>query len=223
MSTDTFQLVCTNCGSKLLAKASMFGQTKKCPQCKFPLLIHREDDTIYPVGDEVPKHQHSELEPPPKPQLGDGIRRNKHVENLPNYLQRNNRYVILNADRIVAVWENGKGWQINNVGSGFASAKKNFSAIPDQGIYILTEIVTATADGELSAAGAPTELHVFRITQRGALTSLCRDESEILEKVESAAELANKQKTALATYLRQNFTFEILAHSTELLESLSVL
>jgi len=230
MSSDTFQIVCTNCGSKLIAKLSLIGQTRNCPKCKFPVVIqrednyYREDNSVYSVGQEVPPHQHGHFEPPPKPQLGgSGIGRSRHIENLPEYLHRNNRYVILNTDRIIAVWESGKGWQINNVGVGFASVKKNFSAIPDNGTFVLTEIVTGMGDGRLAAAGAPRELHVFRITQRGALTSLARNESEVLEKVDSTAELTNGQKTALLNYLRQNFTFEILTHSSELLYSLSVL
>ncbi|GHT35983.1 hypothetical protein FACS189427_06620 [Planctomycetales bacterium] len=224
MSSDTFQLVCTNCSSKLNAKIALIGQTRNCPKCKFPLLIQREDNNAYPVGEEVPPRQHAHFEPPQKPQLGDrGIGRNKQIENLPEYLHRNNRYVILNADRIIAVWENGKGWQISNVGSGFIPAKKNFSAIPDNGAFAFAEIVIGSENSELAAAGAPRELHIFRITQRGALTSLARDESEILEKIDAPSELTGNQKTALMTYLRQNFTFEILAHSTELLNSLSIL
>lgn len=152
------------------------------------------------------------------PTLNEGA---EPIENLPERLVYRNRYVILNPDRIVAVWESGKGWQVN-VGGGFAPAKKNVAAIPDQGTFAMVEIVVDTVDGDSMIGGGPKSLNIFKISQRGALTSLYRDESEILEKIDSVTELSNNQKSSLMNYIRQNFMFESLAESQDLLDSLSM-
>ncbi|MDR3196900.1 MAG: hypothetical protein LBU34_03435 [Planctomycetaceae bacterium] len=203
--SDVFQIICSSCGSKLNAKISLIGQTRNCPKCKNPVLIQRESRQIPIVVNEP-----SIIPVQAGPTFSDGTNR---IENLPEQLEFRNRYVIAGADRIVATWESGKGWLVN-VGNGFVSAKRNFSAIPDQGNFVLIELV-------ISPAGIPSGLHMFTISMRGALTSLFRDESEILHKVDGVGTLTKNQKILMLGYLRQNFMFEVLAESREVVTLLS--
>lgn len=226
MEPAIFQIYCKSCGSKLNAKAELIGQTRNCPKCKTPILIQREngpevpnvpvapDESITPIIVSEP----SITDIPMGPTLGEGI---GLIENLPERLQFRNRYLVLASDRIAAIWETGKGWQVN-VGGGYAPAKKNVSAIPDQGAFALVEVVVGSPDDESLSGGGPTALHVFKISLRGALTSLYRDESEILKKVDCVGELSKNQKNMLLNYLRQNFMFETLSECDGILEYLSM-
>jgi hypothetical protein len=56
---------------------------------------------------------------------------------------------------------------------------------------------------------------------RGALTSLFRDDGEILHKVDSVGKLTKNQKNLLLNYLRQNFMYEVLAEAHEVVAFLS--
>ena len=225
MDNSTFQIICKNCGSKLTAKASLIGQTRNCPKCKTPILIQRDE----PITPSVPNVSSPSLSTPiivnepsiepvqTGPSIGEGVGR---IENLPERLAFRNRYFILGHDRIVAAWETGKGWQIN-VGSGFSPAKKNIQAIPDQGTFQLVELVISSKNDETTIGGVPTSVNVFKISVRGALTALYRDESEILNRVECVGELSNLQKSLLLGHLRQIFMFDTLAGAGDLMAVLS--
>jgi hypothetical protein len=205
--SDLFQIICPSCGSKLNAKINLIGQTRNCPKCREPVLIQRgnsQEQTSITVNEP------SIVTVQTGPTLSDGT---LQIENLPKQLEFRNRYLIVGTDRIVATWETGKGWQVN-VGNGFASAKRNFSAIPDQGNFVLVELVIALT-------GIPAGLHVFSISMRGALTSLFRDDGEILHKVDSVGKLTKNQKNLLLNYLRQNFMYEVLAEAHEVVTFLS--
>jgi hypothetical protein len=208
MTDELFQIICPSCGSKLNAKIGLIGQTRNCPKCKEPVLIQRdvpqEQTALFTVNEPsiVPVQT--------GPVLGNGT---NLIENLPERLEFRNRYLIAGSDRIVALWEIGKGWQVN-VGNGFASAKRNFSAIPDQGSFALVELV-------IDSAGIPARLNVFSISVRGALTALFRDQDEILHKIDSTGKLTKNQKILLLNYLRQNFMYEVLAEAREVVTFLS--
>ncbi|MDR0705157.1 MAG: hypothetical protein LBF88_09220 [Planctomycetaceae bacterium] len=203
-----FQIICPSCGSKLNAKVGLIGQTRNCPKCREPVLIQHdvppEQTTLITVNEPsiVPVQT--------APVWGNGTNR---IENLPEQLEFRNRYLIVGSNRIIATWENRKGWQVN-VGNGFASAKRNFSAIPDQGNFVLVELI-------IDSAGIPAGLHVFSISVRGALTSLFRDEDEILHKVNGVGKLSKNQKNLLLNHLRQHFMYEVLAKAREVVTFLS--
>ncbi|MDR2441425.1 MAG: hypothetical protein LBE12_18850 [Planctomycetaceae bacterium] len=205
--SELFQIICPSCGSKLNAKVGLIGQTRSCPKCREPVLIQRnEPQEQTPIIVNEP----SIVSVQTGPTFSD---RTNQIENLPELLEFRNRYLIIGTDRIIATWESGRGWQVN-VGNGFASAKRNFSAIPDQGSFVLVELV-------IDSVGIPVELHVFSISVRGALTSLFRDESEILHKVDSVGKLTKTQKTLLLNHLRQSFMFEVLSKAQEIVTLLS--
>ncbi len=229
MSSELFQIHCPNCGSKLNAKANLIGQTRKCPKCATPFVVQHpeiepatvaEEGGLYATGEAVPES--AIVLPPIANTLGGQrgpVEPNEPV--VPTRLEFRNRYLILNPDRIIALWELGKGWQIN-VGNGFASAKKNVAAIPDQGTFAFVELVIGASDEETSTFGGPRDLHVFRVSVRGALTSLYRDDNEILNKVDGPATLNAVQKNALSNYLRQHFMVEGLADADAVFAALSM-
>ena len=183
--SEVFQIRCPLCNSKLNAKANLIGQTRNCPKCKTPILIQQPlaTDTSADAGSVRP------------PQL-----------------EFNNRYFILNLDRMIAVWEGSKGWYVN-VGSGFAPVRSNLAAIPDQGVFAFVEM---TMD-----AGIPQELLISKISSRGALTVLFRDAYAILGKLEGPTELSIIQKDVLLRHLRQMFMSSILDSADNVLAYLT--
>ena len=190
---------CNGCGSKLNAKDELRGEIRNCPKCRKPILIEEEPPKEEPVEitDDMlipPPTEGITMTLPTGPVIG-----GENVDR-PFRLDFNNRYFVLGHDRLIAVWESGKGWLVN-VGGGFASAKKNVGAIPDQGTFILVELMIA----ETELGRTPVGLRLFRIIKRGALTALYRDESEILGVIEGAGSLSKPQKSVLLGYLQRNF------------------
>lgn len=219
MSSDIFKIFCPSCGSGLNAKVSLIGQTRNCPKCQHPIVIQRSasEPVAPPVrSSAIVVNEPSITQFASVPTLNDGV---GLIEDLPQRLVFRNKYIVMSADRIVAVWDRGKGWQVN-VGNGYAPAKKNIAAIPDQGQFAFVELVVGHEEDGTGAAGVPTELHVFKVSVRGALTSLYRDEAEILSKVDCKGELTKLQKNMLLGYLRQNFMYESLSQAGSLMDSL---
>jgi hypothetical protein len=190
MSSETFQILCQSCGSKLNAKVSLIGQTRNCPKCKASVLIQREEPVIVPPLGVAPPEEQS-------------LR--------PSALDFQNRYFIVGHDRIVATWKGGEGWQVN-VGTGFVAVRKNYSAIPDLGTFAFVELVMD--------AGMPASLNISKISTRGALTVIYRNENEILSKVEGACELTILQKDILLRHLRSIFMTDVLDQAQGVIRSL---
>ena len=181
--SEIFQIHCPSCGSKLNAKASMEGQTRNCPRCKTSILIQRYYDLDDPaVGS------------PDSTMPTESVVRAQTLE-------FQNRYFILGLDRLIAAWEGNTGWYVN-VGSGFAPARNNMAAVPDQGIFAFVEM--------MMDAGIPHRLNISKISSRGALTVLFRDAHAILGKLEEPTELTAAQKDVLLRYLRQIFMSSVL-------------
>ena len=204
-----FQIVCPSCGAKLNAKEELIGLTRNCPKCSSSILIQREEETITPITINEP----SISEIPNGPKIGEV---GGSIEGLPERLEYRNRYFIVGQDRMVAVWEPGKSWQID-AGNGFVSAKKFPEIIPDQGVFVLVELVIGPSDD-----GSRLEmLKLFNVSIRGALTSLYRDEGEILRKVDGPGRLTKNQKNILMGYLQRNFMYEAIVAAKEIRTILS--
>ncbi len=189
----TIVVFCPHCGSKLNAKEELIGQTRSCPKCREAVLIQ-------PAAPEP-------AVPEPAPPTDEGVSP-MSTENMlgtiegtrPVRLAFSHRYFILNPDRLIAFWESGKGWQLN-VGNGFAPAKKNAAAIPDQGTFLLVELLI----GDTPQGIGPTGMRFFRIIKRGALTALYRDESEILKMIEAPGTMTKAQKAVLLSHFQRSF------------------
>ena len=189
--SETFQIRCPSCNSKLNAKASLIGQTRNCPKCQTPIVIQQRFDLDAPV-------------PPPSDPTESSVQRPQ--------LDFRYRYFVLDVDRLVAAWEASTGWLVN-VGSGYASAPSNLSAIPDQGEFAFVEMTMES--------GLPHKLYISKISSRGALTVLCRDAEEILTKLEEPIELTAAQKDALLRYLRQMYMSAVLDGAGEVITYLT--
>ena len=186
--SETFQIFCPSCNSKLNAKVSLEGQTRDCPKCKTPVLIQRYFDLDDPG------------EKSPEPAVtGTDAAAADHVR--VRQLEFHNRYFILGLDRVVAVWEGSKGWHVN-VGTGFAAARSNMTAIPDNGIFAFVEMVMES--------GIPQKLEISKISSRGALIAIYRDANAILGKLEEHVDLTVVQKDVFLRHLRQMFMSSVL-------------
>jgi len=181
--SEIFQIRCPSCNSKLNAKVALMGQTRNCPQCKTPVLIQQRFD-LDDSGAELPE----------------SVTANESSVRAPQ-LEFHNRYFILGLDRLVAVWDGSKGWQVN-VGSGFAPARTNLAAIPDQGVFAFVEMIIES--------GVPQKLQIAKISSRGALTVLFRDAHAILGKLEEEVDLTAAQKDVLLRHLRQMLMSSVL-------------
>ncbi len=208
-STDnsTFQIICKNCGSRLTAKASLIGQTRNCPKCRAPVLIQRDEPI--PTLPSIIVNEPSIAPIKTGPSLDEGV---GMIDRLPVRLAFRNRYFVLGLDRLIAAWETGKGWQIH-VGSGFSPAKKCIDAIPDQGVFQFVEIVISAVNDETTLGGVPTAMNVFKISVRGALTALYRDENAILDRIDCPGELTELQKNLLLDRLSRIFMADMLAEA----------
>ena len=188
--SDVFQIRCPSCNSKLNAKVSLIGQTRNCPKCKTPVLIQQRYDLDAP----------EEKLPETAPENTGSVR--------PQQLEFHHRYFILGLDRLVAVWEGSKGWQVN-VGGGFAPARSNMAAIPDQGVFAFVEM--------MMDSGVPQKLQISKIATRGALTVLYRDANAILGKLEESVDLTAAQKDVLLRHLRQMFMSSVLENAGDVI------
>jgi hypothetical protein len=189
--SDVFQIRCPSCNRKLNAKVSLIGQTRNCPNCQTPVLIQQQRYDLDAPVEEVPETTSANT---------DSVRQQQ--------LEFHHRYFILGLDRLVAVWEGSKGWQVN-VGSGFAPARSNMAAIPDQGVFAFVEM--------MMDSGVPQKLQISKITTRGALTVLYRDANAILGKLEEPVDLTTAQKDVLLRHLRQMFMSSVLENAGDVI------
>ena len=188
--SEIFQIRCPSCNSKLNAKVSLVGQIRNCPKCKTPVLIQQRFDLDDPDAG-LPESATASADSVRTPQL-----------------EHQNRYFILGLDRLVAVWEGSKGWHVN-VGAGFAPARNNLAAIPDQGVFAFVEMIMDS--------GVPQKLQISKISSRGALTVLFRDGNAILGKLEDDVDLTTAQKDVLLRHLRQMFMSSVLDGADEVI------
>lgn len=200
------RVTCKNCQSKINAKDELLGQTRRCPKCQAPLLIE---------PDPAPKSAVVVSEEPAieAAVLGEAI--GEHFQ-FPQKLEFAHRYFILNQDRVLASWETPHGW-LFNVGSGFLPAKRNFQAIPDQGSFAFVELMIDHTDEGQRLKG----LRIYKISARGSLLALTRDENEILQKIDCPEPLSRVQKAALLTHIRKQFMFDFLSQAQTVLDYLS--
>jgi len=192
--SETFQIFCPSCNSKLNAKTSLEGQTRNCPKCKTPILIQRYFELDAPES-ALPESAAVDVD---------------YVQT--QQLEFHNHYFILGLDRIVAVWEGSKGWNVN-VGAGFSPARSNMSAIPDQGTFAFVAMIMDS--------GVPQKLEISKISSRGALIALYRDAHAILGKLEEPVDLTVAQKDVLLRHLHQMFMSSVLENADDVIAYLT--
>ena len=192
--SEVIQIRCPSCNSKLNAKVGLIGQTRDCPKCKTSVLIQQPAKTDKPATG-LPESESVDTGTVRTPQL-----------------EFTNRYFVLGLDRVIAVWEGNKGWYVN-VGTGFAPARTNMSAVPDQGVFAFVELIMES--------GVPQSLQISKITSRGALSVLFRDANAILSKLEEPTDLTVAQKDVLLRHLRQMFMSSVLDEADKVIAYLT--
>ncbi|MGL6225606.1 MAG: hypothetical protein ACRC10_03155 [Thermoguttaceae bacterium] len=206
----SIRIRCQHCQSRIDARDDLLGQTRNCPKCRQPILI---------VPEHGPEQKSLSVSVPnANTTSGFGLETSAPVtgELLPVKLKFTNRYFVLNAERVLAYWEKSQGWMFN-VGAGFSQARRNMSAIPDQGTFVLIELqIEEGANGQTIAG-----MRMYRLSQRGALTAIARLEDEILGKIDGPASLSKLQKVCFLGYLRKNFMGNFLSNASSLIEYLT--
>ena len=220
------RITCTNCGSSLNAKPELIGQVRKCPKCFEPIKI--EAPGAAGVNPSVPPPLAAPVAAQPAESIAPQIAVNTGPAlntvggtligsvARPVRLDPLNRYIICSPDRIIALWEQGKGWQVN-VGSGFAGAKQSSSTIPDQGSFVLAELVIRPGE---SGGNHIQAMNLFKIGSRGSLMLLTREDYEILSRIDGAGSLTQAQKAILLTHLYRTFMADFMEQSQAVVEQL---
>jgi len=210
------RVICKNCLSKIDAKEELLGQIRRCPKCQNPILI--QPANVANKTSQTPKQESGKKATVPssgtiqktKP-LGkisynnlDGI---AHVK-VPETLDPHNKYFIFGYDQLIAYWEVDKGWQYN-VGSGFASAKRNKDQIPNEGNFVFVEMIIKQTETGKQFAG----LKNFNINEKWALSAIAREEYEILEKVKEKGVLSKQQRFQLLAFIRKTYMPDFLLNA----------
>ena len=192
------RIACPNCQSKLNAKEKLLGQTRNCPKCGTPVLIQPPDDaTTAPQTEDETPTIHVE------PDQAEPLAKVVAVADPVSKFTSPNRYLILDRQRLVAVWE-GDGWQLKTF-AGLIPAKRNTEEIPGQGIFRLVELrVTRTED-----AMHLTGIVCHELVPRWALPAIGRGDNQILEKIIAPAGFTRDHKQLVRNYLKDNFMPEV--------------
>ncbi len=132
-------------------------------------------------------------------------------------LLRTNFYLICDASRVIATWENnGQGWRIRTE-HGFASAARNPEKIPSQGDFKLVELRMEHSSGEMQLHG----LRVYQLAKRWALNGLPRGDDTICKSITGPGSLLRPQKNAVRAYLQERFMREVWGNAADVLDYLS--
>ncbi|MDR3232113.1 MAG: hypothetical protein LBT46_00335 [Planctomycetaceae bacterium] len=204
--SEFFQIRCPACGVKLNAKFRHIGKTKNCPKCGADVFVPEPPNSLESGGLQGAGAEGVAAASASLP--------NESISLRPAQLEFHDRYFILGKDRIVAVWQGGEGWKVN-VGSGFAPARSNQTAIPDNGVFAFVHLVCTD--------GIPSALEIHRISSRGALMAIVRDENAVLNRLEEKTELSPEQKDVLMRYMRQIYMVDVLDQAKDVLDSLSII
>lgn len=202
------RVTCPNCRNRLLAKEALLGETRNCPACGMALRItpdpaEPKEAVIEAVAvEDAPPDQH--VEPPQGEALPLDIHR-------PERIVRENRYIIVDRERLLATWKNdGQGWQFRT-GAGYVSAARNHDKLPTQGTFVFVELRFGIAAVGLRLHG----IMAYRLAARWALPALSRGDEAILQKVEGFGSLNKSQKFALCQYLHEEFMREVWTSVSE--------
>ena len=98
------RIVCPVCQSKLNAKEELAGQSRKCPKCGNLLTIPHPSGSGNAAEESTPPVDVKVTPAGPLPHLP-----------VPERLTRSNRYLILDREKVFALWESSRdGWQLKS-------------------------------------------------------------------------------------------------------------
>jgi len=227
---------CKNCGSKIVAKDELLGQTRRCPKCQSPVLIKPEDDanveykntsakSAYDVTNQSLSPGPSSLAPDQEEiitaELADDLPIvYDNLERLPTHeppakLIPDYRYFIFSHEQLIAHWEVGKGWQFNT-GNGYVNARQNRELLPNSGTFKFVEMIIEQQETGRQMSG----LRTFSISGRWAIQAIACEPEDILAKIDGKAVLTKQQRQQLLVFIRQHYMPEFLQNTNAVYEYL---
>lgn len=210
------RIQCAQCGSKLNAKSSLAGQTRKCPKCGGPI-------TIPAAASGAAESPPAESPPPPAapPAAGAAAEATPPAaphepQPIPRRLNRHHRYFICDKSRVVARWEaNGQGWMLRN-NTSFIPARAAPEQLATHGEFKLVELRLTHDDQGQHLVG----LAFFKLVNRWPLINLDKGDDKILGSVTGRGPLTREQKSAVRQGLRDYVGRPIWAEAQDLLDFL---
>jgi hypothetical protein len=199
------RIICPVCHSKLNAKAELAGQSRKCPKCGNQVLIPRKSDDS----------EANASAPAAEPQV-DKNAPLPHVR-VPERLARTSRYLILDREKVFALWEGSRdGWQLR-LQDGYVSAARNADKLPKLGEYVLVELIMGVTDHGTRLQG----LVCYKLASHWALTTLCQGDHRILTRIVGPGSLNREQKSAVRDFLGKELMYEVLKDARPVMEFLA--
>lgn len=203
------RIECSSCGSKLNAKDELAGQTRKCPKCG--QTIHVPEAAPSPEAPAIPVVESAEVH---AQAVNEEHLPTKH---FPDRLDRQNRYLILDKMKLVALWEKQtSGWMLKT-GFGFVQAGRNYDQLPAQGDFKLVELQMRMADEGLRLDG----LLCYQLAKRWALTNLDKGDDKILKSITAYGSLNKQQKAAVQKIFKEFFMRNVWEGATDVLDYLA--
>lgn len=181
------KLVCSGCGSRMSAPDTLLGKKGKCPKCGTVLVIKPQESS------EVPSAPKSQI-------IVDDLPTLIHTERVPRRISLMNVYAIMNADRVLAYWKRGEGWQYRT-SHGFIPVRSADSLVAEQGEFVLAEGNVKETDEGHRLVGA----QFLKIAGGGGLKPLLRSDSEIFEKIVGRVPLGMTQKRQFLLFIREHY------------------
>lgn len=207
---EILKIRCPSCHVSMKAKSEFAGRVLKCPACKAPFIVPKTDgDGLEPpmhilmklADQEAAKKAEAEEEASIPQVVIDETPPIQPAEH-PRQLNRKNRYMILDSQRMTAFWQSGKGWQVAaGPGGTLVPAKSSADQLPRQGEFRFVELIMQDTDTAPKVVG----LHIFQLARQYALTKLAQEENAILSAITSASGLLRSQKDSLIMALKTHF------------------
>jgi len=207
------RVTCPGCQSKLNAKVTLAGQTRKCPNCGAAVEIPEvgAEQDASPEGAVAPD------EAPPDQRVHGAVEEHLPRAKTLDHLERLNKYWICDKARLIALWEgDGRGWMLKT-STGLIPARRNVDQIPAHGNFTLVELIMETTEAGLRLAG----LMTYKLAERWALPDLGKSDEKILRQIRGPGSLNSEQKTLIWNQIKSRFMPDVWEDSDKVREYLS--
>ena len=139
------------------------------------------------------------------------------VLDVPQRLDRMNRYLICDHAKLVACWEdNGQGWMLKT-NAGLISARRNPDQLPNRGDFKLIELKLVNTDAGLRLDGITS----YQLAMQWALITLDKGDHKILTKVTGPGHLNKEQKNMVRQTIKDQLMHQVWAGAANVLEYLA--
>jgi hypothetical protein len=134
----------------------------------------------------------------------------------PERLARTNRYLILDREKVFALWESSRdGWQLK-LREGYISAARNADKLPNLGEYVLVELMMTITDHGMRLRG----LACYKLASHWALTTLSQGDHRLLTRIVGPGSLNRDQKSAIRDFLGKELMYEVLKDAQAVMDFL---